>query len=131
MAVSAVAGHAPTQAHDPRDLRRLALAALGVVYGDIGTSPLYTIRQTFGEAGGLPLSEPTVLGALSLIFWSLLLIVTREVRRADPARRQPRRGRRAGAGRAGRPGGGRAAPAPDADPGAVAGRPGAASTATG
>jgi KUP system potassium uptake protein len=76
MAVSAVAGHAPVQAHDPRDLRRLALAALGVVYGDIGTSPLYTIRQTFGEAGGLPLSETTVLGALSLIFWSLLLIVT-------------------------------------------------------
>src|SRR4051794_4004065 len=73
MAVSAVAGHAPVQAHDPRDLRRLALAALGVVYGDIGTSLLYTIRQTFGEAGGMPLSETTVLGALSLIFGPLLL----------------------------------------------------------
>jgi len=76
MAVSAVAGQAPVQAHGSGDLRRLALAALGVVYGDIGTSPLYTIQQTFGEAGGLPLGETTVLGALSLIFWSLLLIVT-------------------------------------------------------
>ena len=63
------------------DLRRLTLAALGVVYGDIGTSPLYTVQQAFGEAGRLPLDEATVLGALSLIFWSLILVVTRQVRR--------------------------------------------------
>src|SRR5215207_9840944 len=66
--------HAPAQGSS--DLRRLALAALGVVYGDIGTSPLYTIQQTFGEAGGLSLDETNVLGALSLIFWSLVLVVT-------------------------------------------------------
>ena len=52
----------------------LMLAALGVVYGDIGTSPLYTIHQSlvvFGEV-----NEKSILGVLSLIAWSLLLIVT-------------------------------------------------------
>jgi KUP system potassium uptake protein len=63
-------------AHGHGDLRALALAALGVVYGDIGTSPLYTMREAFGHAGGLHLSEPAVLGVLSLVFWSLILIVT-------------------------------------------------------
>jgi KUP system potassium uptake protein len=58
------------------DLRALALAALGVVYGDIGTSPLYTMREAFGHAGGLHLSEPAMLGVLSLVFWSLILVVT-------------------------------------------------------
>ncbi|WP_084507376.1 potassium transporter Kup [Geminicoccus roseus] len=51
------------------------LAALGVVFGDIGTSPLYTMREAFGHAGGLVLDEPHVLGVLSLVFWSLTLIV--------------------------------------------------------
>src|SRR5215468_8257780 len=54
--------------------RTLMLAALGVVYGDIGTSPLYTIHQSlvvFGEV-----NEKSILGVLSLIAWSLLLIVT-------------------------------------------------------
>src|SRR5687767_15134223 len=58
------------------NLRALALAALGVVYGDIGTSPLYTMREAFGHAGGLHLSPPAVLGVLSLVFWSLILVVT-------------------------------------------------------
>src|SRR4029453_13773176 len=62
--------------HPSSNLRALTLAALGVVYGDIGTSPLYTIKEAFGEAGGLELGEPTVLGVLSLVFWSLILIVT-------------------------------------------------------
>ncbi len=53
----------------------MTLAALGVVFGDIGTSPLYTMRVAFGE-GALPLTEPAVLGVLSLIFWSLILVVT-------------------------------------------------------
>ncbi|HEX6011720.1 MAG TPA: KUP/HAK/KT family potassium transporter, partial [Geminicoccaceae bacterium] len=56
--------------------RTLVLAALGVVYGDIGTSPLYTMREAFGHAGGLHLSEAAVLGVLSLVSWSLFLIVT-------------------------------------------------------
>src|ERR671927_1569843 len=62
--------------HATGTVRGLALAALGVVYGDIGTSPLYTIKEAFGEAGGLRPSEPAVLGVLSLVFWSLLLVVT-------------------------------------------------------
>ena len=62
--------------HAASDRRTLVLAALGIVYGDIGTSPLYTLREAFGHAGGLHLSEPAVLGVLSLVFWSLILIVT-------------------------------------------------------
>jgi KUP system potassium uptake protein len=54
----------------------LLLGALGVVFGDIGTSPLYAVRETFGATGGLVADERSVLAVLSLIFWSLLLIVT-------------------------------------------------------
>ncbi len=54
----------------------LVLATLGVVYGDIGTSPLYTIRECFGAMTGLPLREDTILGILSLIFWALMIVVT-------------------------------------------------------
>jgi KUP system potassium uptake protein len=53
----------------------LVIGAIGVVYGDIGTSPLYTMREAFG-LGGLPLGEATVLGVLSLVFWALLVVVT-------------------------------------------------------
>ena len=53
----------------------LTLGAIGVVYGDIGTSPLYAIKQTFG-AQGVPPTEENVLGILSLIFWSLILVVS-------------------------------------------------------
>ena len=63
-------------AETPRSqLSLMTLTALGVVFGDIGTSPLYTMRVAFGP-GGLPLAEGTVLGVLSLITWSLLLVVT-------------------------------------------------------
>ncbi len=54
----------------------LALAALGVVYGDIGTSPLYTIKTIFDPATGVPLNPGTVVGAVSAIFWALMLVVT-------------------------------------------------------
>ena len=59
-----------------RYLARLALLALGVVYGDIGTSPLYALREAFHRQHGIPVTSGNVLGVLSLIFWSLLLIVT-------------------------------------------------------
>src|SRR4051794_18728960 len=52
----------------------LTLAALGVVFGDIGTSPLYAARQSLLAYGGV--SEHAIFGALSLIFWSLILVVT-------------------------------------------------------
>ncbi len=57
-------------------LRTLTIAALGVVYGDIGTSPLYAIKESFHPTHGLALSPENVLGILSLVFWSLTLVVT-------------------------------------------------------
>ena len=54
----------------------LALAALGVVYGDIGTSPLYALRECFHTHGGVPITPPNVLGILSLILWSLIMVVS-------------------------------------------------------
>jgi KUP system potassium uptake protein len=58
-----------------RSLPRATLGALGVVYGDIGTSPLYALKEAAEAAGGT--NDPAaVLGVLSLIFWSLLLVVT-------------------------------------------------------
>jgi len=55
----------------------LALAALGVVYGDIGTSPLYTIKEIFaGAHHPVPITPDNILGILSLIFWSLIIVVT-------------------------------------------------------
>src|SRR6267378_8156671 len=59
-----------------RYLVRLSLLALGVVYGDIGTSPLYAMREAFHGPHGIAVTPGNVLGVLSLIFWSLLLIVT-------------------------------------------------------
>jgi KUP system potassium uptake protein len=56
--------------------RQIALAALGVVFGDIGTSPIYTFRECFNSEHGLPASEANVFGILSTMFWSLIVIVT-------------------------------------------------------
>ncbi len=67
-------GHAPA-IHNRRDLVRLSLGALGVVYGDIGTSPLYAVKECFLPPHGVPFGLDNVLGILSLIFWSLSLIV--------------------------------------------------------
>lgn len=54
----------------------LALAALGVVYGDIGTSPLYAFKQAFAGARGLAPTEPNVLATLSALFWAMMLIIS-------------------------------------------------------
>jgi KUP system potassium uptake protein len=54
----------------------LSLAALGVVYGDIGTSPLYALREAFYGTHSVALTPGNVLGVLSLIFWSLILVIT-------------------------------------------------------
>ncbi|AWJ89743.1 potassium transporter Kup [Azospirillum baldaniorum] len=64
-------GHPPQANRMPA----LVLGALGVVYGDIGTSPLYTMRESFTHTG-LPLDEPTILGILSLATWALIIVVT-------------------------------------------------------
>ena len=54
----------------------LTLLALGVVFGDIGTSPLYAVKETFATAHGIPLDAENVLGGLSTIFWSLMVVVS-------------------------------------------------------
>lgn len=54
----------------------LAVGALGVVYGDIGTSPLYAMRECFVGVSGFPITPANVLGILSLIIWSLVLVVS-------------------------------------------------------
>src|SRR3954469_19260181 len=55
---------------------KLAIGALGVVYGDIGTSPLYTFRECFHHATGIPVDEVSVFGVLSLVFWTVMIIVS-------------------------------------------------------
>jgi KUP system potassium uptake protein len=63
-----------SQDHKPSPMPTLMLGALGVVYGDIGTSPLYAFKQSIEAAGGV--SEENILAILSLMIWSLLLVVT-------------------------------------------------------
>ncbi|HET8833386.1 MAG TPA: KUP/HAK/KT family potassium transporter, partial [Gemmatimonadales bacterium] len=70
---------AAPESHDVKGRARLAvvaLAALGVVYGDIGTSPLYALKECFAPEYGLTPTRPNVLGVLSLIFWSLNFVVS-------------------------------------------------------
>src|SRR4051812_26897286 len=63
--------------HGPREaLPKLMLGAIGVVYGDIGTSPLYTMKESFLGPHPLALDRLHIFGVLSLIFWSLMLVVT-------------------------------------------------------
>ena len=59
-----------------QSLAALAVAAVGVVYGDIGTSPLYTMKEAFHGAHAMEVSPANVLGVLSLIFWSLIIVVS-------------------------------------------------------
>src|SRR5262249_6089721 len=70
-----------------KDVAKLAVGALGVVYGDIGTSPLYAIRECVTPPHGVVATPENVLGVLSLVFWALTLVVTikylRFVMRAD------------------------------------------------
>jgi KUP system potassium uptake protein len=60
----------------PKKLGALTIGAIGVVFGDIGTSPLYALKESFNPAHGIPLTEASVLGILSLMFWSLTTLVT-------------------------------------------------------
>jgi KUP system potassium uptake protein len=85
-------GHAPHGPHSAngargKDLAKLAVGALGVVYGDIGTSPLYAIRECVTPPHGVGVSPENILGILSLVFWSLTLVISvkylRFVMRAD------------------------------------------------
>ncbi|SDC72513.1 KUP system potassium uptake protein [Massilia sp. PDC64] len=59
-----------------KNMAGLALAAIGIVYGDIGTSPLYSLKTVFDPAHGLPLTRANLVGVVSLIFWGLSVIVS-------------------------------------------------------
>jgi KUP system potassium uptake protein len=59
-----------------KGLAALTLGAIGVVYGDIGTSPLYTVKEIFGESTGITLTHANILGAVSAIFWALMFVVS-------------------------------------------------------
>jgi KUP system potassium uptake protein len=69
-------GHHRDQNPTGKRLAILTLTALGVVYGDIGTSPLYSVKEIFGHAYGLQPSRDNVFGILSLIVWALTLVIS-------------------------------------------------------
>ena len=69
-------GSAPVEQGPRETLPKLMLGAIGVVYGDIGTSPLYTMKESFLGPHPLAVDRLHILGVLSLIFWSLMLVVT-------------------------------------------------------
>src|ERR1700691_5347114 len=75
--VQPVAPTAAGASHDHKaSLAALSLGALGVVFGDIGTSPLYTLRECMNAAGGVKAGVDDLFGILSLMFWSLIVVVT-------------------------------------------------------
>ncbi|MES2013526.1 MAG: potassium transporter Kup [Pseudomonadota bacterium] len=59
-----------------KSVSALTLGAIGVVYGDIGTSPLYTIKEIFSESTGIALTQVNIIGAISAVLWALMLVVT-------------------------------------------------------
>src|SRR5688572_28600704 len=62
--------------HVSESMRALSLAALGVVYGDIGTSPIYALRESLHGVHGVAPTAANVLGLLSLIFWALIIVIS-------------------------------------------------------
>ena len=71
--------HGHGQGHAQGSLAKLALGAIGVVFGDIGTSPLYAFRETFASHHGVPgiqVDPVHITGVLSLVFWSMMIVVT-------------------------------------------------------
>ncbi|MCH5373858.1 MAG: KUP/HAK/KT family potassium transporter, partial [Planctomycetes bacterium] len=70
------AGHASEATPEQQPLPALAVAVLGVVYGDIGTSPIYALRESFSGHNAIAVTPGNILGILSLVFWALILIVS-------------------------------------------------------
>ena len=66
----------PSSEHGSGKLMPLALGAIGVVFGDIGTSPLYSLKESFAGPHPLAIDRPHIFGVLSLIFWTMTLVVT-------------------------------------------------------
>ena len=68
--------HDNPASHAPHgSVAALSIAAAGIVYGDIGTSPLYALDQLFLSHGGVPLTQENVLGGISLVIWTITVIV--------------------------------------------------------
>ncbi|CAA7617660.1 putative potassium transport system protein kup 1 [Magnetospirillum sp. LM-5] len=65
-----------TSSFDTKRLAALCLGATGIVYGDIGTSPLYAIKECFGAGGGIDPDPAAIFGILSLVFWAIILVVS-------------------------------------------------------
>ncbi len=75
----AAAPHASAAGHHQGGLAKLAIGAIGVVFGDIGTSPIYAFRETFAShhgAPGIQVDPVHIHGVLSLVFWSMMIVVT-------------------------------------------------------
>src|SRR5881396_732804 len=66
----------PAKVHGKQTTAALALLALGIVYGDIGTSPLYAAKETFNPEHGIALTPDNIIGGVSTIFWALMIIVS-------------------------------------------------------
>ncbi len=58
------------------NLIALTVACIGVVFGDIGTSPLYALKESFSSSHGIPLSNQAILGIISMLFWSMIIVVS-------------------------------------------------------
>ncbi len=74
--VAAVEVPNPQAGTQRQGVAALTLGAIGVVYGDIGTSPLYTVKEIFSPSTEVPLDTPKLVGAVSVILWALMLVVT-------------------------------------------------------
>lgn len=71
-----MSSHSPSSPASGKQLAVIALAALGVVYGDIGTSPLYAMKEVFAGNHPIPVTEANIFGSLSLFFWALIIVVS-------------------------------------------------------
>ncbi len=81
MNISATGGaeeapHGASPGHAQGSLAKMAVGAIGIVFGDIGTSPIYAFRETFAGHHTLAPDQLHIYGVLSLIFWSMMIIVT-------------------------------------------------------
>ena len=65
-----------SQSNSKKNLSALVIGAIGVVYGDIGTSPLYAMKETFAGHHPIAVVEANVLGVLSLMFWTIMALVS-------------------------------------------------------
>src|SRR5258706_3792287 len=74
--MSAITAPAPSEPLHRSSTAALVLGAIGVVFGDIGTSPLYALKEAFSPEHGIPLTPDNVMGILSLIVWSMVWVIT-------------------------------------------------------